>query len=846
MDGDLERRLDEEIREHLAALEEDYRRAGMSPREARLAARRAFGGIEHIKELHREHRRFAALATAGRDVRHALRMFARNPLFAFAASLIIALGIGSCTTVFSVANAVLFRPLPFRHPEELVSVFEWTPRGNREGVAPATFLDWRARNRCFTALATQRGLDVNLTGSGEPEQLSGAAITEGMLEMLGGAAMLGRAFRAEDFRESAPDVVLLAWSFWQRRFSGRDVTGTSLLLGGKPYTVIGVMPRGFWFFWGRQDIWLPLRWSARDVAARSGRASLMSIGRLRPGISAAQAQQAMDALQAGLVATHPEMKGWGVTVRPLRQQPSMVRKARPALLMLLTAVGLVMLIVCANLANLMLLRGAARGRELAVRAALGARRGALAMQFLVESLLLSLAGGAGGVLLSIAGIRIADGLIPEDLRMSIAAAPEQIGIDGHILGFSLAASIATGLLFGVAPALRLSRPNLADALKSGGRGAGQHPSAGRFRSLLAAGEIALSGVLLIAAALILQSYSRMYTNDLGYRPDGVQTLLMLNIKQQTADDVLREVSTIPGVQSAAFVSILPGWPVVWPFDFRQIEFEGGTAAGRSLQTTMHGPYLETMGFRLLRGRGFTPEEQSAEHHVAIVNREFARRYLDSDPIGKRFRSSGNMTWLTVIGMVNDERHPLSGEPMPAFYRAENAPYLLVRAATDVSEAVRRAVWRVDGNQPVLPLPAMDRIVGEARSPVRFGVLLMGTFSVLALVIAAFGLYTVVAYSAASRAHEIGIRIALGASHAGIRRMIVGGALRLAVAGIAVAVLGGLAASRLLAGMLYGVSATDLATYAGAAVFLMSIAVAAAWHPARKAALADPMCTLRAE
>jgi len=308
-----------------------------------------------------------------------LRTFARNPMFAVAASLIIALGIGSCTTVFSVANAVLFRPLPFRHPEELVSVFEWTPRGNREGVAPATFLDWRERNRCFTALATQRGLDVNLTGSGEPEQLSGAAITEGMLEMLGGAPVLGRSFRAEDFRESTPDVVLLAWSFWQRRFGGRDVTGSTLLLGGKPSTVIGVMPRGFWFFWGRHDIWLPLRWSARDLAARTGRASLMSIGRLRPGVSAAQAQQAMDALQAGLVASHPEMKGWGVTVRPLRQQPSMVRKARPALLMLLTAVGLVMLIVCANLANLMLLRGAARGRELAVRAALGARRSALAM-----------------------------------------------------------------------------------------------------------------------------------------------------------------------------------------------------------------------------------------------------------------------------------------------------------------------------------------------------------------------------------------------------------------------------------------------------------------------------------
>jgi putative ABC transport system permease protein len=847
MDGDLDRRLDEKIREHLAALEAEYVRAGMSPDQARLAARHAFGGIEHIKELHREHRRFAALTALARDVRYAFRTLARSPIFTLAAALIIALGIGSCTTVFSVANAVLFRPLPFPHPDELVTVFEWTPRGNREGVAPATFVDWREQNRCFTGLATKRALDLNLTGSGEPEQLGGDAISEGMLDMLGGAPILGRAFRAEDFRVNAPDVVLLTWSFWQRRFGGRDITGTGLILNGKLYTVIGVMPRGFWFFWGRMDLWLPLRFSTNDLAARADRHSLMSIGRLRPGVSPAQAQETMNALQAGLVAAHPEMKGWGVMVRRLRDQPSMVRRARPALMLLLAAVTLVMLIVCANIANLMLLRGTARAREIAVRAALGARRSALAVQFLVEALALSLVGSAGGMLLSMVGIRVADSLIPEDLRMQIAAAPGEIGIDGRILWFTFAVSIATGLLFGVAPSLRLSRPNIADALKSGGRAVGHSRSVRRFRSFLAAGEIALSGILLISAALILQSYVRMYARDLGYQPKEVQTTLLLNVKPATADAILREVSAIAGVQSASFVDPLPGWPVSWPFDFRQVEFAGGAApAGRSLQTVFRGPYLETMGFMLLRGRRFTVEEQADDHHVAIVNQEFARRYLSSDPIGKRFRGVATNTWLTVVGMISDEHHPLSGEALPAFYRPGNAPYLLVRSPVDLNSELRRAIWRVDGNQPLLPLPGMEHIVGEARSPVRFGLVLMGSFSVLALIIAALGLYAVVAYGAASRTHEIGVRLALGASHSSIRRLILGDALRLAAFGIAAAVLGALAVSKLLAGMLFGLTATDPITYAAAAMLLLVIATAAAWHPARNAALADPLCTLRAE
>jgi putative ABC transport system permease protein len=834
----------------LAELEAEYVRTGLPPEQARLAALRAFGGVESIKERHRDQRRFASWIAFYRDCRFALRTLSRSPIFAATAVTIIALGIGSSTTIFSVANAVLFRPLPFPHPEQLVSVFEWTPRGNREGVAPATFLDWRGENRCFAALATRRALDLNLTGDGEPEQIGGDAITEGMLEMLGGTPALGRTFRAEDFAQSAPDVVLLTWSFWQRRFGGRDVRGTTLLLGGKPYSVIGVMPRDFWFFWGRMDVWVPLRFTAGELAGRAGRASLKSIARLLPGISAAQAQEAMDGLQAGLVARHPEMSGWRVTVRPLRDQPSMVRRARPALMLLLGAVTVVMLIVCANIANLMLLRGLARGREIAIRAALGARRSALATQFLAESLVLSLAGGAGGLLFALAGIRVADSLIPEDLRLSIAAAPTEIGLDSRMLCFSLGVSVATGLLFGVAPALRLSRPNIATSLKLGGRATGQPPSVRRLRSLLAIGEIALSGVLLIAAALILQSYARMYTRDLGYEPRNVQTALLLNIKPQTADATMRAVDAIPGVRSAAFVSSLPGWPVSWPFDFRQVEFaDGGAPAGRSLQTLVRGPYLDTMGFQILRGRGFTAEEQSEERRVAIVNREFARRYFASDALGKRFRGTGSTSWLTVIGVINDEHHPLSGEPMPAFYRpgaSDVPPYLLVRSPVDVSAEVRRVVRQVDRNQPLLPLPDMSRIVGEARSPVRFGLVLMGTFSLLALIVASLGLYAVVEYGAASRQHEIGVRIALGAQRADIHRLIFGGALRLAGTGILLGVLGALASSRLLSEMLFGISATDPVTFASVALLLLLVATVAAWQPARRAADADPIWTIRTE
>jgi putative ABC transport system permease protein len=801
-----------------------------------------------------DQRLFPPVANLWRYLQYGIRTLARSPGFAAGAVAILALGIGCSSTIFSVANAVLFRPLPFAHPDELVSVFERTSRGNREGVAPATFLDWRAQNRSFSTLATSRGLDVNLTGSGEPEQLGGAAVSEGMFQMLGAAPASGRGFQAEDYGQGAPGVVILSHGFWQRRFGGRDVLGKNILLGGKPYDVAGIMPRNFWFFWGRMDVWLPLRFTNQDLASRSGRARLMTIGRLRPGTSRAQAQGEMAALSTNLEASHPEAKGWSVTVRPLREQDEMVRHARPALLLLLAAVGIVMLIVCANMANLLLLRGGARAREIAVRSALGARRGALIGQFLVESLVLSCAGGLVGVLVSKWGIQLASTLIPEDLRLSLPAGPEQLGINAEVLWFNLAVCLMTGLLFGIAPAWQLSRPNLCESLKEGGRVATDGPVRRRLRRVLASAEIALSLVLLITAALILQSYLRMYHRDLGYRPEGVQAMLLLNLTAPAAGEILKKVEAIPGVQAAAFASPLPGWPVVWPFDFRQVEIEraSGEPPVRALQTYVRGPYLDTMGFTLLRGRGFTAEEYAGERHVAIVNREFAKRYgLWPDPAGKRFRGAGSPAapWLTIVGMVEDERHPLTGDPMPAFYRpgvAEPPPYLLYRARVDVTQTVRDRIWSVNAGQPVLALGAMDKIVGEARSPVRFGLALICSFAALALMVAAVGLYAVVAYGASSRAHEIGVRMALGATARDIRKLVLGEALGLALTGVAAGVLAALAASRILARFLYGFSATDPLTFAGVAAFLLIVATGAAWQPARKAAAADPMVSLRSD
>jgi putative ABC transport system permease protein len=515
------------------------------------------------------------MSLLARDLRYTARTLRRTPGFAISASLILALGIGAATTTFSVANAVLFRSLPFPNPQTLVSVFEWTTRGNREGVAPATFLDWRAQNRCFTALATSRGLDINLTGAGEPEQLGGATVSEGMFELLGAVPTLGRGFARADYRVGAPRAVVLSHKFWQRRFAADpNVLGRIILLGGEPHTIIGVMPASFWFFWGRMDVWTPLRFTSKDLAGRGGRASLMTIGRLKSGVSLAQAQAEMEALSARLLHQHRDMQGWGVKVRPLHEQEELVRRARPALRLLLGAVAVVMLIVCANLANLLLARGSGRAKEIAIRAALGASRGALVAQLLVEALVLAAIGGALGVLFANWGIRLAASLIPEDLRMSLPAGPEQIGINSEIVLFALAISLFTGLLFGLAPALQLSQPKLSLTMQ-------------RPRHILAAAEIALSLVLLIAATFLLQSYMRAYRLDLGYRPRGVQAMLLLGVKHASADEIVSKVEAIPGVQAAGPAglwsgrSISAGWTLKAPPRIRRARCKPMCAAATS-------------------------------------------------------------------------------------------------------------------------------------------------------------------------------------------------------------------------------------------------------------------------
>jgi putative ABC transport system permease protein len=812
----------------------------------------------------------AFLDTVLRDARHAMRTLCRTPGFTALAVLIIALGIGANTAIFSLVSAVMLKPLPFAEPDRLV--FAWVDASavggsSRNVISLPNYVDWRERSQSFEDLAAFQRRLYNLVGDGEPEQLDALRTTPNLLSVLGVQAIVGRTFAADEVAEATP-VVVVSESLWARRFGAdSNVVGREIVLDGARYTVIGVVPPYFRFP-ENVDVFMPTAFTPAELANR-GIWDSYAVGRLRAGVTIEQAQTELNAIAKAVEEEVPSiMGGRGVALTPLAQQ--LAREARPTLLTLVGAVGVLLLIACANLANLLLARGAGRRHELALRKALGAGDGRVVRQLLTESGVLAAGGVALGLVLAAASLGYLARLVPDVLPAGTAPA-----LDWRVLAFTAAAALVTVLLFGTGPAWLTARSSVNLALH---KGAGRSGIArgNRLRSGLVVAEIALTAVLLAAAGLLLRSYAAVVQEDPGFDPSNLLVTATALPPSKYADPArrsafyegaLREVRALPGVESAGYAMFAP------------LTIQGGT-----LLVTVEGAppitqetfmryvvnvrvitpgYLETLGLPLIGGRQADDRDLAeGAPRTLVINQTMAERYWpNDDAVGKRMKIGGQEgEWWTVIGVVGDMRqNALDAPPEPELYPpvSRNVPsgaffwprQLVVRTTTDphsLASAVRDAIWRVDPDQPVSMQRTMDEIFDGHLANRNTQLTLVGAFAVLALLLAAVGLYGVLSYTVTQRTAEIGLRMALGASGGALVRAIVRGALVLACIGLAVGVAGALALTRLIESFLFGVSATDPLTFVAAAGLLLVVTAAAAYVPARRAANVDPMTALRDE
>jgi putative ABC transport system permease protein len=805
------------------------------------------------------------LSDLSQDLRYGLRMLLKNPGFTIVAIIALALGIGANTAIFSVVNTVLLRPLPYKHPDRLVMVWEENSKQGfpRDTPAAGNYLDWRDQNHVFEGMAAMAEISFNLTGAGEPERIDGQRVSATLFQLLGVDPALGRAFLPDEDRPGANHVVILSHGLWQRRFgSDPAIIGRAINLDGQSFTVVGVMPRNFQFPSRTDQLWVPIAFPAKEVGQR-GNHYLEVIARMKPGISLQQAQAEMTTIATRLQQQYPETNtSIGAVVTPLHEH--VVGNIKPALLVLLGAVAFVLLIACANVANLLLARAAVRQKEIALRLALGASRSRMTRQFLTESVLLSVFGGGVGLLLSIVGLDVLKRFIPPNVSQVQA-----IAIDAKVLLFTILVSLGTGLLFGLAPAAQMANSNLNDTLKETGRNSAAGTHGNRIRGFLIISEVAVSFLLLIGAGLLINSFIRLRHVDPGFRPDKLLTMKIAlpatryPDKQRRSlfyDELLRRVETLPGVASAAVTTNLP---LTSSGNSVGIAIEGRADPAPDrvpiVITRVVSPgYFKTMTIPLLEGRVFTEGDKADSPPAVVISETTARRFWPGEnALGKHIkvgRSTSPQPWLTVVGVVKDVRQfELIIEPKPQMYLAyQQADFfeprsLIIRTNFDplsLAGTVRQTVWEIDKDQPVSDISSMEEVVSDSVARQRFSMLLLGVFAGLALVLAAVGIYSVMSYSVAQRTREIGIRMALGAQRSDVLKMTIGHGLRLVLTGVAIGLATAFVLTRVMSSLLFGVSPTDPLTFISISLVLVSVAVLASYIPAVRATRVDPMFALR--
>jgi putative ABC transport system permease protein len=827
--------------------------------------------IKHLR-FSLDHFAGDVMQTLWLDLRYGARMLFKQPGFTLVAIITLALGIGANTAIFSVVNAVLLEPLPYKDADNLVMVWENNKRrapDQRNVINPANFMDWKEQNNVFSDMAAFMDVSAILTNDGEPEELPAQLASPNLFTLLGVEAIRGRAFNADDGKPDAPRVTVLSYGLWQRRFGGDpNIIGRKLNLNRNETTVIGVLPAGFqWHI--RQnsmsgrvaELWTPYV-ITNEMRQRRGR-FLSAVARLKPGVTMAQAQAEMTGLGARLEQQFNSFNAnWGVNVVPLRTQ--MVGEIRLALWILLGAVAFVLLIACANVANLLLARASARQKEIAVRAALGAGRGAIMRQLLTESVLLSALGGLAGLLLAWWGTTALVRLSPPEL-----ADLQTVKLSAPVLLFTFGVAMLTGILFGLVPAFESARLDVNETLKEGGKNPGSASRSHRLRNVFVVAEVALALVLLIGAGLLIRSFARLQAVDPGFNASNLLTLRVPLPARKYDNDEKRlsffrqateRMQTLPGVESVGAINVIPfgGIP-----SGTSVEIEGRPKPlpGQGLSTGVLVTdlnYFRTMQIPLKRGRLFTEQETTEMRHVVVINEAFARKHFpNEEPLGKRvtiFMKNENVP-TEIIGIVGDSKfmsldstiEPMSYWPHPELVYPSMTLVLRTKGeASGLATSAREVIRALDPEQPVSDVRTMESLLAKSVSRVRFNTLLLTVFALVALLLAGVGIYGVMAYSVSQRTHELGIRMALGAKQSDVMKLVLGQGLKLSLLGVAIGLSAAFGLTRLLTTLLFGVQATDPLTFVGISALLTCVASLASYLPARRATRVDPMIALRSE
>ncbi|HEV7797281.1 MAG TPA: ABC transporter permease [Pyrinomonadaceae bacterium] len=808
-----------------------------------------------------------------KDIRYGVRSLLKRPGFTAIAVITLALGIGANTAIFSVVSAVLLRPLPFADPDRLVMIWEDASFAGfpRNTPSAANYVDVKTQNQVFEDVAAMDRRTFNLTGDGEPEKIEANGVTANFFPLLGVKPALGRWFVTEEDQPGANRVVMLNHSLWQQRYGGAgDIVGRELLLNGSKYTVVGVMPPGFQFLSSKVGLWVPIAFTPQGLASR-GRHYLSVVARMKPGVTLAQADAEVRTIHQRIAQDHPDTAGrLSGYALPLRDQ--LAGDMRRPLLVLLVAVGFVLLIACANIANLLLSRAASRRREMAVRAALGASRMRIVRQLMIESMLLAVVGSGCGLLLATWSFVFLQRLIPDGLALS-----SRLTLDPQVLAFTLLITLLTVVVFGLAPAFHASRIDLNEALKQGGGRSGLNAGGNRLRSAMVVAEVALALVLLVGAGLLIQTFVKLSNQYSALKPESILTLRTVLSRGKYAEhpqrtsfykQVLERVQALPGVVSAGYTTTVP------------LAIKGGTNGfsieGRSIEQATAGglaydanhrqvsfDYLKTMGIPIQQGRGFNAGDNEQSIPVAIVNETMARQYWPGEnPLGKRFKLGDPDTkipWVTIVGVAGDVRQMGLDEPVkPEMYfpyeqSAASAFYapqdLAIRTSVDPTSLValaRNEIHQVDPDQPISNVRTMDEVLSEETAPRQLGMTLLTIFAGLALLLATLGIYGVLAYFVVQHTQEIGVRMALGAQHSNILALVLKKGMMLTLLGVTIGLGIAFVITRLMASLLFGISTTDPLTYAGITLLLTTVAFFACYLPARRATKVDPMVALTYE